>query len=279
MKRIKYLFWNINNKNLVQELVRIVLEKSIDIVMVVEAENLDSQYFISGLRKKGRYFDKKEVLSRKNGILLLADRNIIVSTYKEEKHFTAYKIYVEHNRYLLVVVHLTSAMYCSEPARDQRANELAKMIEKLEESCNKENEEQGKEDYHTMIVGDFNLHPFSSGIIGAHGFHAVMDLNRALTGGRIIDGNRIRFYYNPMWNLMGRRDHVPGTYYYEADQDDRLFYWYTFDQILLRPELIDAFMWEEFEIIDRIGEISLLRNHRIYSEKYSDHLPVKFAIV
>lgn len=38
---IRYLFWNVNRKNLAQELVAIVLENKIDIVMVAEAENLD----------------------------------------------------------------------------------------------------------------------------------------------------------------------------------------------------------------------------------------------
>ena len=69
-----------------------------------------------------------------------------------------------------------------------------------------------------------------------------------------------------------------GTYYFDSDQDDNLFYWYMFDQVLIRPELIDAFVWEEFEVIDHIGEDSLIRNHRIYKKKYSDHLPIKFAI-
>lgn len=38
------------------------------------------------------------------------------------------------------------------------------------------------------------------------------------------------------------------------------------------------FDWDDFAIIDRIGKESLVRNNRIYSKKYSDHLPLKFSI-
>ncbi len=59
---IRCLFWNINRKNLVQELYNMVLENDIDIVMLVEAENLDVQHFISRLKECGRNFEKKEIL-------------------------------------------------------------------------------------------------------------------------------------------------------------------------------------------------------------------------
>ena len=81
-----------------------------------------------------------------------------------------------------------------------------------------------------------------------------------------------------MWNLMGKRGNALGTYFFDSDQDDNSFYWYTFDQVLLRPELMDEFVWDEFEIIDQVGGNSLIRNNKIYSKKYSDHLPIKFAV-
>ena len=278
MTGIKYLFWNINQKNLVQELIEIVLRNNIDILMAVEAEKLDIQHFISQLRRKNRFFEKKEILSKQNGIILLANTECMISTYKEEKHFTAYKIHEKNKNRLLIVVHLTSALHYSEAARDQRAGELSKTFEKLEEACNMEAKKEGLSPYATMIVGDFNLHPFSAGIIGAFGFHALMDTHQALKKSRMVDGNKVRFYYNPMWNLIGKKDKALGTYYYDTDQDDRLFYWYMFDQILLRPELIDEFDWNEFEIVDHIGNASLIKNHKINNTKYSDHLPVKFAV-
>ncbi len=80
---IRCLFWNINRKNLVQELYNMVLENDIDIVMLVEAENLDVQHFISRLKECGRNFEKKEILSRQREIILLAEAKFKVAIYKE----------------------------------------------------------------------------------------------------------------------------------------------------------------------------------------------------
>ncbi|MEY8337151.1 hypothetical protein AALB16_03845 [Lachnospiraceae bacterium 62-35] len=275
---IKCLFWNLNKKNLVSELVTMVLENNIDILIGVEAENLDISYFLTKLGQHNKIFHKKEVLPKEKGIILLADKVMEILVYQEEKYFTVYKVHDRGKNRLLVVTHLTSAMFSSETARNQRANDLAKTIEKIEEFCNAEAEKEGKERYSTIIVGDFNLHPFSAGMIGMHGFNAVMDPNRALKRSRILNGNKIKFYYNPMWHLMGKQGKALGTYYFEADQDDNSFYWYTFDQVLIRPELINDFIWEEFEIIDHIAKNSLIKDNKIYSTRYSDHLPVKFAI-
>ena len=129
---IRCLFWNINRKNLVQELYNMVLENDIDIVMLVEAENLDVQHFISRLKECGRNFEKKEILSRQREIILLAEAKFKVAIYKEEKYFAAYKVREDGKNLLLVTVHFTSAMFRSELARNQRANDLSRAIEKLE---------------------------------------------------------------------------------------------------------------------------------------------------
>lgn len=254
------------------------MENKIDIVMAVEAQNLDISYLKAQLSKAGKYFKEKELLPKHNGILFLVSDDIAAFVYKEEKYFSAYKVHMQDKNYLLVVTHLSSAMYCSELARNQRACELAKIIEKLEETCNMEAKREGMQRYGTIVAGDFNLHPFSAGIVSVHGFHAIMDLDKSLEGSRIFQGNKVRFYYNPMWNLMGKRGNPLGTYYYETDQDDNSFYWYTYDQILLRPELMTDFIWEEFAILDQIDTQCLIKNRRIYRKKYSDHLPIKFEI-
>ncbi len=277
MIEIRCLFWNINRKNLGRELSDLVLENRTDIVMAVEAEQLDVPYFISRLRENGKVFEKKEILQKQSGITLLASRNIEVSVYKEEKYFSAYKARENGRNYLLVVTHLVSAMFRGESARAQRAGDLSRVIGKIEENCNKELKKKGEECCSLVVVGDFNLQPFSSGIVGMHGFHAIMDSDMALKKSRKLNGNEIKFYYNPMWHLMGKRGAPLGTYFCATDQDDNSFYWYTFDQVLIRPELIERFVWDEFEIISHIGQDSLIREHKINRSKYSDHLPIKFA--
>lgn len=197
--------------------------------------------------------------------------------YKEDKHVSLFKVHEKKRNYLLAAVHFSSAMYKSEESRGKRADDLAGFIENQEKDCNKERG-ISEEEYQTIVVGDFNLHPFSSGIIGCHGFQAVYDIRAAKKGSRIVEDEERRFYYNPMWDIMGKHSGIMGTYYCESDQDDRSFYWYTFDQVLIRPILIERFVWDEFAVITEISGKTLLQNGKINKKTYSDHLPIKFEI-
>lgn len=84
--------------------------------------------------------------------------------------------------------------------------------------------------------------------------------------------------YNPMWHLMGNYSSLcKGTYYYSTAT--KSFNWYTYDQVLIRPDLIDKFNIENLKILDSINETSLLNKSNVPNKKnISDHLPIKFKI-
>lgn len=64
------MFWNLYNKNLVQEVVDITKEKKLEVLMFVESKNLDTDYLLEKLNEKVKRFEiKKYVLKKK--ILLL----------------------------------------------------------------------------------------------------------------------------------------------------------------------------------------------------------------
>lgn len=238
---------------------------------------LNVDHMLSELHKRENRFERKEVLPVKEDIKLFAKETLEVTVYKEDKHVSLFKVHEKKRNYLLAAVHFSSAMYKSEESRGRRADDLARFIENQEKDCNK-GRGISEEEYQTIVVGDFNLHPFSSGIIGCHGFQAVYDVRAAKKGSRIVENEERRFYYNPMWDIMGKHSGIMGTYYCESDQDDRSFYWYTFDQVLIRPILIDRFVWDEFAVITEISGKTLLQNGKINKKTYSDHLPIKFEI-
>lgn len=275
---IKCLFWNLKGKNLFREIAEAVKENELDVIVVAEGEGLDIPSMIDRIKSNGRRFEQRVTLQEKRGLKLIADSRMEISVYREESRYMAYKIRENGKRYLLIVVHLDSAMYLSETARNLRASELSRMIEKIENNCRDEEYAIEAKEYKTIIVGDFNLQPFSAGIIGKHGFNAVMDEYRAKKANRRRDDRKHPVYFNPMWNLMGKRGQALGTYYRDSDQDDNLFYWYTIDQVLLRPELIDDFVWDEFEILEQIGDNKLIVRNKIDKKRYSDHLPIKFEV-
>lgn len=218
-----------------------------------------------------------EVLSKNNDILLLASKNCSIVLLREERCMSVYRINTEEKKYLLFVVHLVSPMHKEETARDSRLFELRIDIEDIE----KEEYEYSGEVLSSVIVGDFNLQPYSHGVMGTAGLNAIMSKERAREKKRIVNGRERKFFYNPMWALMGADKVVQGTYYSDTDSQDESMYWYTWDQVLMRPDLVDYFLMEELKIIDRIAGKSMLTNgnvHKVDKKRYSDHLPIVFEI-
>lgn len=123
------------------------------------------------------------------------------------------------------------------------------------------------------------MNPFEAGIVGAIGLHAVMSQSIARKGSRKIQGTDYPFFYNPMWGHFGDRNAGPdGTYYYQRAEQVNYF-WNIFDQVLIRPELIDVFAKDELQILDHDGVESLVTPQNIPdSVNSSDHLPILFRL-
>lgn len=222
-------------------------------------------------------FAVKEVNNKKNSIVVLAKKECKLDIIQEERHLSVCRVNVFGEKYLLFIVHLTSAVHKEESARNDRLLRISGDIENLEKEESKELEDL----ISSVVVGDFNLHPYSRGIIGAGGLNATMSKERARKGKRIVDGEERRFFYNPMWALMGADKVVQGTYYNDNDSQDESMYWYTWDQVLIRAGLIDKFPMEELKIVENIGANELVTTgdvHKIDKKRYSDHLPIVFEI-
>ncbi len=86
-------------------------------------------------------------------------------------------------------------------------------------------------------------------------------------------GRPYRFFSNPMWGCFGdRTPGPPGTYYYPRGS-----YGHLFDQVLLRPALMDALT--ELRILEDDGVESLLTDRkRPRASQASDHLPILFRL-
>jgi hypothetical protein len=129
----------------------------------------------------------------------------------------------------------------------------------------------------TVLVGDFNMNPFDSGVIGAQALNAVMTRELARSEERTVAGRPYRFFYNPMWACFGDRTPGPPGTYFHSSSSPRSYYWHVFDQVLLRPELMDALT--ELRILEGDGHESLLTGRgRPRSDEASDHLPLMFRL-
>lgn len=170
---------------------------------------------------------------------------------------------------ILGVVHLPSKLYRNSEEQSLLATRFRTTIQEIEKQLGHSR---------TVFFGDFNMDPFEIGMINSESFHAVMDQAVALEESRIVDREPRYFLYNPMWSLMGDLSKgPPGTYYRRRGAVS--YFWHTFDQVLLRPSLIQYLDPSNLTVITEIGHHSLLQdNGRPDMDIASDHLPVFFRL-
>ncbi|MGL4876160.1 MAG: hypothetical protein ACRC30_16085 [Clostridium sp.] len=268
MIKINFLYWNINNKNISGYVSQLIIEHNVDIAIFSEYKTLDIDYLQRKLDEKELDF-KNVNIAPNSRILLLCKENIKIKIIKESNYYSVYKLKRNKNELLIFALHLPSRYAQDSSDLDMFTSQIIREFQQIEEK---------EENRKSVVIGDFNMNPFDMGMVSPFGFNAVMATDIANKKSRKVLGQECYFYYNPMWHFMGNENNVcKGTYYYAAN--NKSYYWYTYDQILLRPEIIGRFNNKDLIIINKINEKSLLKTGNIPNkEKISDHLPIKFRI-
>jgi len=93
----------------------------------------------------------------------------------------------------------------------------------------------------SIIIGDFNMNPYEPGMLGASALHSLSSRNIVKKQKRILHGKEYNMFYNPMWSLLGDINLPDGTYFYDDSSQEVNLYWNIFDQVLIRPSLIELF--------------------------------------
>jgi len=265
-----FLFWNLNRKPLQDQIVTLCREHRVDILILAESE-LSRVALLEALNGGQRAkFKMPFNLSARLSFFIRYPSRCLKSVRDDGGVAVRQFIPPIGLDMLLVAVHLPSKLYSSESDLAFESTRVAEVIKEAE----------GKVGHsRTIIVGDFNMNPFEPGVIGARGLHAVMDRRIALQGDRTIQGERYRFFYNPMWGRLGDKSKgPPGTYYFNTSNYVN-FFWNIFDQVLVRPELLGFFPDDRLEVLSTVGERSLLSSTGIPDRSFgSDHLPLLFEV-
>lgn len=258
---MKLLFWNINKKPLINEIKWLCDTYDVDILILAE-NPMDDNNVCSKLNENcDRFFHVPFHPSRRITFYSRYQLDIITDSNWGSVRKITHPIGVE---FLLVAVHLPSKLHFS---TEEQGLYSRRIIDEIN------SREQEHEHTRTLVIGDFNMNPFDSGMIKSEGFHAVMDKNIALKKHRTVSGKRREYFYNPMWSRMGDTSiGAAGTHYYNKSTPINYF-WNTFDQVLIRPSLLPAFNDKNLKIIEIINDESLMKNGKI-SKQFSDHLPL-----
>jgi Endonuclease/Exonuclease/phosphatase family len=266
-----FLFWNLNRKPLLTQVVALCHEHDVDVLILAEsvlsAEELRealnsgqrSQFQIPAVAPPSRlsFFMR---YPRQSLRPVYDDGRIAIRRFLPPSGFEI----------LIVAVHLPSKLHGTETDQTLNAPLISRVIDRAEAKVGHTR---------TVVVGDFNMNPFEPGLVGATGFHAVSDRRTAQRRTRTVSGKQYRFFYNPMWGRMGETSPgPPGTYYFNTSRYIN-FFWNTFDQVLVRPELLKFFPDERLAVLSKVKDQSLLSPTGIPdTTQGSDHLPLLFAV-
>ncbi|MBI9056999.1 MAG: hypothetical protein JEZ01_04430 [Labilibaculum sp.] len=186
-----------------------------------------------------------------------------------------YKVNFSNVEFLLVPIHFPSRIYASVDKQKDISVHFRKFIERIEIKYNLK----------SIIVGDFNMNPFEKGMIHHESFHALP--TQHLDSEIEFYEDPYRTFYNPTWEKYGDYNVINGVVkqkpsgsYFLKQSNDLNYYWYLFDQVILRKELIKYFSFEDFQILTSVNSENDLLNNDFSpnDKKYSDHLPISFTL-
>lgn len=166
--------------------------------------------------------------------------------------------------FLMVSVHAPSKLHREPHDQELYFQNLKQEIERIELEAGHSR---------TIVIGDFNVAPFDPALVAAQSMNAVMDKTIASRRTRNIFDRQYSYFYNPVWSIIGDDSAgPPGSYYYNHESSHSYF-WHSFDQILLRPDMIPYWNHTEMLIPTTISDSALLKNGRP-DTTISDHLPL-----
>jgi exonuclease III len=269
---LTFLFWNLNGKNLISSLAKLVVTHNVDILILAECTynaNLMPALNPEGQKAEFHYApgkcDRIQIFTR------FSKSFIEPITESESKRYTIRKLTLpDKDEVLLVAAHLLSQLHAKEDNLYAEAIKFAEKIRRTETELGHSR---------TIVVGDFNMNPFSNGVVAARGLHGVMTQKIARKQQRTVQEEAYPYFYNPMWRYFGERaNSPPGTYHYDKS-GHVCYFWNIFDQVLIRPDLLDRWDDTSLQILTSNGIQSLLtRNDLPDKTNFSDHLPLLFRL-
>ena len=270
-----FLFWNINRKPL-ENLLRLLVGAHAPHIIILAECRITVDDLLVTLNNGGAYTyrllrDRLAVQGPSRLVLVSRLPRSYVRPVAGIPEVAIYKVKpLEGEELLLVAMHLPSKLYHDATAQALLATRLPSLIAAAERSAKHQR---------TVVIGDLNMDPFEAGITSSETLHAVMDRQVALRETRQVQGQRRSLFYNPMWSRLGDGTSGPPGTYYMAASGPLTNYWYTLDQVLIRPDLLANFRDENLTVLTQVGQINLLSPTGIPNASVaSDHLPLLFKI-
>ena len=260
-----FAFWNVARRASGEAIGRLCHDHDVDVLLLAEADGApaDLAHVINRVGDPSRpLWEVQRFESRLRAFTRFAPGCLTPAF--DDRHVKMMHLRPPIGRQVLVVAaHLPSKLYADDDDQSYRVRQMRIDIEAQERLARHSN---------TLILGDLNADPYEPAIAAADGLHGVMDKEVALRRTRTVQGQTRTFFYNPMWSRLGDDSHgPPGTYWYPGTAVVSHF-WHTFDQVLLRPDLLPCYDPARLIVPRQLGDTPILSSDG--GAGLSDHLPL-----
>jgi exonuclease III len=271
-----FLFWNLCGRRLEPVFPRLLARHGIDVLMLAECA-IPETVMLKALNTAGtgNFHHVAALASRGLDLYSRFGPPCFGPVLKEADHYVIRSFTPPNGiSILLVVAHLASPMSKDRQARHSRCIGFAQAIRDAEKAAGHNR---------TLVVGDLNVNPFDDAMLDVRSLNALADRrtvqrkNPRRFGRAPVE--EFQLFYNPMWSHFGDTVQPAGTYYYDKSNPEVDPLWNIFDQVLLRPALLDRFRNKNLKVLTTDGIVSFTWDDgRPNGEVYSDHLPIWFQL-
>ncbi len=267
---ISVLFWNVGRLSRYSAIAHLAQANEVDILLLAEVVD-EHSVLLEELNKPQRNYSFSPGIANTKVLAFTRFPDRFFSPSWETDRLTIRRLTLPGvEEVLLAVVHFPSKLHWSERGQAMECAVLGAQIREEEARAGHQR---------TVLVGDLNMNPFESGMVSANGLHAVMDRRVARESSRVVQGKEYPFFYNPMWGLLGDGSRGPSGTYFLRQAEQEVYFWNMFDQVLVRPALLDHFDFNDVAILDHTGAESLVNDSGVPDRNVgSDHLPVHFRL-
>ena len=258
---MRIAFWNIKNTLPASHVILLVDSQLPDLLIFAEADLILDE--LEALLIKKRY---KMLFSAVQKLLFFTTLDeSFFSNMAEISHMSIVKYSPPVGDSLIVAgVHLPSKLYMDSDDQQSFSQRISEKIEEFESINMTSN---------TIVIGDFNMNPFEKGMVAHRALNSTFFSSIAREGGKTHNGVEKEYFYNPSLALYNDERDAKGSYFRKMNKETE-FYWYLFDQVLIRPSLIPRFNKDTFEVLSELCGVSLLNKNGKPKSKVSDHLPI-----
>lgn len=271
-----FLFWNLCGRRLEPVLPRLATRHGIDVLMLAECV-IPTAAMLNAFNTAGAgtFHRVPALASRGFDLYARFDPRCFGPVLKEADHYIIRSLTPPNGLpIVLAMAHLASPLRKDRQARHSRCIGFAQAIRDAEKAAGNDR---------TVVVGDLNVNPFDDAMLDVRALNALADRrtvqrkNPRRFGSEHVE--EFRLFYNPMWNHFGDALQPAGTYYYDKSNPEVDPLWNIFDQVLLRPSLLDRFRNKNLKILTTDGIVSFVWDDgRPNADVYSDHLPIWFQL-